>query len=126
MGRSYTYHDPYKTCPQCGGTGRMQVTNNVRIDYRSYSDSYVEDCGKCDGTGRYTLHWLSKDDYKRMVELDKRYENAATGRYVPTPKKKKSHLLYTIVGFGLGVLISGGNTWFGLFFAFLGLSLSYK
>lgn len=102
------------------------MTDTVRIDYRSYSDSYVQECGECDGTGLETYHWLSKSDYKRLVELDKRYDDLASGRYVPKEKKKKNATAYVLGGFAIGFFISGGNIGFALFFAFLGLALAAK
>lgn len=126
MAGSYTYHNPEKRCSQCMGTGKIRVTNSVKISYREYSDSYVQECNECDGTGLETIRWLSKSEYKRLVELDQRYSDLKSGRYVPQEKKKKSRLLYSLVGFGIGLCISGGNMAFGLFFAFLGLALSCK
>lgn len=89
MAGSYTYHNPYKICTYCNGTGKVQVTNTVKMDYRTYSDSYVQDCGECDGTGQATIHWLSKSEYKRLVELDNRYDDLKNGRYVLLKRRRK-------------------------------------
>lgn len=123
---SYTYHDPKKICPTCNGSGKLRVTENVKVDYRTYSSSHIDNCHDCDGTGQYTLKWLSRHDYDRMIELDKKLESMDNGTYVPPKGKKKSKTAYTIVGFIIGFFISGGNIFFGLFFAFLGLALSCK
>lgn len=127
MGKSYTYHNPEKVCPHCNGTGKIRVTNSVKVNYREYSDSYVEECGECNGTGMESYHWLTKDEYNRLVELDRRYDDLKSGRYVPSPKKKRGWIFYLLVGLAAGVLISKGNIllW-ALFFAFLGLASSKK
>ncbi len=103
----------------------MRVNTEVRSGYRSSYSSNVEECGECDGTGLRTMHWLSREDYNRMLELDKRLENAENGIFEPK-KKKKAAWVYVLIGFILGAALTNGNTAGAFVGAFLGLAMACK